>query len=153
VPNGKSEHAVESLEAIRPPSCVGPDDDFSVRRAAPLDAVIAKGLANFKEIVNFTVVHDDVAPVRGRHGLMTRAGEVDDGEALMSEANVAAGPDAGIVWSAETEGSGRLANHVAIHFCAKIDNAYNSAHFLSSLRLLIGLKFNSRQWWEAGSLD
>ena len=80
VRDAEREHAHESPQQVRAPLGVAVQQDLGVGLRGEGSAARLELGAKRLEVVDFAVVHNDVAPVRRRHGLGTRIGEIDNRE-------------------------------------------------------------------------
>ena len=129
---GEGEHAVQPLDALRPPLLVGLQDDLRVGGRAEQAAAGLQLLPQLHVVVDLAVEDDHRS--LGGHGLLP-AGQVDDREALVGEGHRPLREPTGRIRSAVTDGGGHADREVlAGGLTVESEDARDSAHGLGSHR-------------------
>ena len=84
VPNRKSEHSAQFMEATLTPVPISFEQDLGIRVAGEAHVFFFQFLANFSKVVDLAVVYDPVSGFRVSHGLVAKGGQIKDGETPVS---------------------------------------------------------------------
>ncbi len=86
IPYGKREHSVRALQGtLEAPVFDGCKQDLGVGLASEPGTRCRQFVAQCREVVDLTIVGDDVATAGGLHRLASCRGKIDDGEAAVAE--------------------------------------------------------------------
>jgi hypothetical protein len=77
IPNDKSKHPVQPLDYAGAPVLITLEDDLCIRTGSKCRSLTHEQLAQFKEIVNFPIEDNNIAPIAAVHRLITGR-EVDN---------------------------------------------------------------------------
>src|SRR6266581_3899954 len=100
VENCKGEHPDEALEARRAPTTIREEKHLRVALRAEGISLRLQVAAELAEVVDFAVVHHDIASRSVAHGLVPGRRKVDDRQSVMGEPDRTLGPKALVVGTA-----------------------------------------------------
>ena len=128
VPDGEGEHAVQSLERSKAPFLVGAQHDLGVRARAES---VPDGLElppQLAEVVDLPVEREHDPALVG-HRLVSRRGQVDDGQAAVTKADRARHPCPFVVRPAMSDFSRHRRDELLRRGCAaRVQDAGDPAH-------------------------
>ncbi len=129
VPDGKGEHAAESVHACRSPGGMGVQDDFGVGAGDEMIAERDEFLADLLVIEDFPVVDDAAAAVFGKNRLSAGM-QIDDAEPAMAEKDLGGREVTAVIRPAMTQRIGAGDPFALIHrpVIIQIQDAEDTAH-------------------------
>ena len=80
VPNRKSEHSAQFMEATLTPVPISFEQDLGIRVAGEAHVFFLQFLANFGKVVDLAVIDDPVSSFRISHSAGGQGGQIRDGE-------------------------------------------------------------------------